>query len=175
MSTSAPQQPPKATIGVDQLLNLAVGALDNYFFRNHKEKARKLYKDIAAGNVVDFISLNFKDATREPVKFKLALDYSEYKGHLTFHTFKLALEQMLKNIAGRLRNRQDLNIFSSKETGEMLFHLPGIVQDRDSINVLVMGLVPAKKIATIKLQFLDPEQFKKQTPAEAAEDISPES
>ncbi len=36
-----------------------------------------------------------------------------------------------------------------------------MIRQDDKINVMVMGIVPAPQSATIKLQFLDPEQFKK--------------
>lgn len=152
----------KPVIGVDQLLTLALNGLDNYFFRANKEKARKMYKEIADGETVDFVSLTFKDADKTKVKLKLALDHSEFEGHLTFHLFKIALQQMLRNIANKLANKQDLNIFTSEETREFIVHIPGIIQDREKINVLVLGIAPAKQSAVIKLQFLDAEQFKKQ-------------
>ncbi len=105
----------------------------------------------------------------------LSLDHSEYRGRLTFHLFRMALDMMVKNIAGRIQRKEDLNIFTSEETGEVLFHLPGLVDDRGRLNVLVMGIVPGKRNATVKLQFLDPEQFKKEQEeaTEAVENNSP--
>jgi hypothetical protein len=172
--TAAPKQP---TINIDQLLTLSLNALDHYFFKSHKEKARKLYKEIAAGDAVEFASLTFNDAKIPPIKVKLCLDHQEYKGHLTFHMFKSALQLMMRNIAGRLQKKKDLNIFTSKETGEVIVHLPGVIQDRENINVLVLGIAPSRQTALIKLQFLDSDQFKKEV-AEAqvaAESETPES
>lgn len=159
----------QVVVPIDQLLVQSIRALDNYFFRAQKEKARKLYKEIAAGGVVEIATLNFKDAAQPPLKLRLALDHSQYKGHITFHMFKLALQQMLKNIASKLNNRKDLNIFTSKDTGEVLIHLPGIIRDRDNVNVMILGLEPVKQTAIVRLQFLDSDQFRKDNPeAEAA-------
>jgi hypothetical protein len=152
----------KPVIGVDQLLTLALNGLDTYFFRANKEKARKMYKEIADGEIVDFVSLTFKDADKTKVKLKLSLDHREFDGHLTFHLFKIALQQMLRNIANKLAKKEDLNIFTSEETREFIVHIPGVIQDREKINVLVLGIAPARQSAVIKLQFLDADQFKKQ-------------
>jgi thioredoxin-related protein len=168
MATQAPNSR-QLTLNIDQLLTLTLNGLDQYFFKAHKEKARKLYKELADGTTTEFVSITFKGAEEKPVKLKLRLDASEYRGHLTFHMFKLALEQMMKNIAGKLRAKKDLNIFNSAETGEILVHLPGVIQDREHINVLVLGIAPSKSAAVIKLQFLDSEQFKKQDDDKAAE------
>jgi hypothetical protein len=166
---TASEKTPKFNLNIDQLLAMALNGLDQYFFKAHKEKARKLYKELVDGKTTDFVSITFKGAEDQPVKLKLQLDYSEYKGHLTFHTFKLALEQMMKNIGGKLRAKKDLNIFTSEETGEIIVHLPGLIQDRDNINVLVLGISPSKSAAIIKLQFLDSDQFRKDNPNAEAE------
>ena len=50
----------KPVIGINQLLTLALNGLDSYFFKAHKDKARKLYKELADGKVVDIASLTFK-------------------------------------------------------------------------------------------------------------------
>lgn len=159
--TSQPSQQKGPSLGIDQLLTLALNGLDQYFFKAHKEKARKLYKEIADGSTTEFVSITFKGQEDKPVKFKLKLDHSEYKGHLTFHMFKLALQQMMKNIAAKLKAKQQLNVMTS-ETGEILVNLPGVIQDRDKINILVIGVEPGKSTAIFKLQFLDADQFKKE-------------
>jgi len=159
--TSQTSQQKAPTLGVDQLLTLALNGLDQYFFKAHKEKARKLYKEIADGATTEFVSITFKGQEDKPVKFKLKLDHSEYKGHLTFHMFKLALEQMMKNIAAKLKHKKELNVMTS-ESGEILVNLPGVIQDRDKVNILVLGIEPAKSVAIIKLQFLDSDQFRKE-------------
>ncbi|MFA5632865.1 MAG: hypothetical protein WC997_15275 [Porticoccaceae bacterium] len=169
---TAPSSATQPVIAVDQLLTLALNALDNYFFRSHKEKARKLYKEIAAGDAVEIATLTFKEAGQGQVKLKLALDHSQYKGHITFHMFKLALQQTLRNIAGKLSKKQDLNLFTSEETAEVIVHLPGIIRDRDNINVMVLGIHPQRNVALIKLQFLDSDQFRKDSPEAASMAVS---
>lgn len=164
----------QAVLNIDRLLTLSVQSLDNYFFRAPKEKARKLYKEIAGGDVVRVGTLRFKEEDElEPVTVKLALDDSEYRGHLTFHIFKTALGATLRNIAERLQEKKDLNVFTSEETGEILIHLPGAIRDRNhgEINVMVLGFVPSLQTVTIKIQFLDPDQFQRSPEEEGAEQV----
>lgn len=174
----------KPRIDMAQFLTLSVNTLHNYFFNVPKEKSRRLYKEIAAGESVGIATLTVGDnkesgSKENGIKLKLCLDQSEFKGHLTFHLFQGALGMMLRNIADKIQRKADLNIFTSSETGEILIHLPGLVEDRGHLNVLVMGIAPSKTGALIKLQFLDSDQFRKDNPqaaaAAAANDSEPDS
>lgn len=150
------------TINMERFLTLAVQMLDSYFFKEHKEKARKLFKEIDAGQVVRVGTLNLEQDRKASVALKLALDHSEYRGHLTFHRFRQGLDAMLKNIAGHIRRKQDLNVFNSEETGEVLFNIPGLVEEHGTVNILVLGLQAQPGTIVVKLQFLDPAQFQKE-------------
>lgn len=151
----------KTQIGIDQLLTLSLQGLDGLFFKAHKEKAKKLYKEIHEGRVVNFGSLNFKDNQLLPIKLKLSLDYSQFVGHLTFHVFKVALQQTLRHVAQKLEKHADLNIFTADASDEIVVLTPGIIQQGDIVNVMAIGITPSSQAAIVKLQFLDPEQFKK--------------
>ena len=152
----------EVTINIDQLIAMAMQGLDGLFFKAHKDKAKKLYKEISDGKVVDFATLTFKDDRLEPLKLKLALDQTEFVGHLTFHLFKNALQLTLRHIAQKMEKKQDLNIFNADNSDEIILLTPGVIQHDDKVNIMVVGILPAFKAATVKLQFLDPEQFKKQ-------------
>src|SRR5690606_18127637 len=101
----------KPRIDMGQILTISVNTLVNYFFKVPREKSRRLFKEIAAGDAVGVATLTLNEDKTKSIKLKLALDHSEYKGHLTFHLFRRALELMLRNIADRLQRRADLNIF----------------------------------------------------------------
>lgn len=146
-------------LNVDQFVTFSVKALDRSFLQATKEKARKLFKAIAEGQSVEVGALTVQGDKQNPLPIKLALDHSEYKGHLTFHIFKIALDLMLNNIVTRLRAKRDLNILTNADRGELIVHLPGVVEDRGHVNMLVLGLVFAKQSAVIKLQFIDTDQF----------------
>lgn len=164
----------KPRIDMGQFLTISVNTLHNYFFKVPREKSRRLFKEIAAGDSVGVATLTLNEDKSKSIKLKLALDHSEYRGHLTFHLFQRVLEQMLRNIADRLQRKADLNIFTSEQTGEILIHLPGLIEDRGHLNVLVMGIAPSKSGALIKLQFLDAEQFRKDNPEARGEAVDSE-
>ena len=165
----------EVSIKIDQLVAMAMRGLDGLFFKEHKDKAKKLYKEIADGRVVSIATLSFDKDQLEPLKLKLALDSSEFVGHLTFHQFKNALQMTLRHIAHKIEKKQDLNIFSADNSDEIVLLTPGIIQQAETVNIMVMGILPAFKSATIKLQFLDPEQFRKPDAAATAEPQSQDS
>lgn len=163
------------TINLHQLLPLTLQSLDRLFLRSQKEKAKKLFKEIADGKVIDLGSLTFEDKRLEPIKLRLALDHSEFVGLLTFHLFKVALQQTLQSIAVKLEKKQDLNIFESNDSEEIIFLTPGIIQQDEKINVMVVGVKPSLQAALIKLQFLDPEQFRKSSQGSKGDNVSEET
>lgn len=152
----------KTNIKIDQLLTMSLNGLDGLFFKAHKEKAKKLYKELSDGKVVDFGSLTFNDPKIVPIKLKLALDNSEFRGHLTFHLFRAVLQQTMVNLARKLEKKQNLNIFSNDNSQEIIVLTPGLIQHGGEVNVMAVGISALPQSAIIKLQFLDPDQFKKQ-------------
>lgn len=158
---------PKTQISMEQFLTISVNMLHNYFFKSHKEKARRLYKEIARGDKVNVGNLTVGDDKANPVKLMLSLDHSEFKGHLTFHLFQQVLGAMLRGIASRLEKREELRFFTAKETGEVIVYVPGLIRQEDTLNMLVLGLQPGKQGAMIRLQFLDTDQFRKEAEAAA--------
>lgn len=151
-------------ISVQRFLALSVNMLDSYFFRANKEKARKLFKEIEAGREVRVASLGLGDDRENKILIYLRLDHSEFQGHLTFHLFRIALSRMLKDLGERLRQKDDVRMYSAENTGDLMFFIPGIVEDRDKVNFLVPVLARGEgSMMRIKLQFLNPDQFKKQS------------
>ena len=90
----------------------------------------------------------------------LSMDSSDYVGKLNYSAFRDALGSHINRCAEKLKNEEDLNIFTSEETGAMLFNIPGIVQVDDHVNILVTGIEQRKAgEIDIKLMFLHPDNF----------------
>ncbi|MCK9469943.1 MAG: hypothetical protein M0Q49_11055 [Porticoccaceae bacterium] len=164
---------PSATIDMGQFLAISINTLRNYFFDVPRAKSRRLYKEIAAGDQVTIATLTRNNDKSTGIKLKLALDHTEFKGHLTFHLFQQVLGAMLRHVANYVQRKEDLNIFTSEETGEILVFRPGLIEDKGQLNVLVLGIAPTKGGALIKLQFLDPEQFRRDNPDARGEQAKP--
>lgn len=131
------------------------------FFAATKSDAKQAYNDLRAGKHLPLLEISSPE--HGDVIGVLALDFSEFAGKLNFRAFRDALASQLNRIAEKLRNEDDLNILSSEETGAMLFHIPGLVQVDDQINVLVTGIEQSKAgEIMIKLMFIDPDNYRKQ-------------
>ena len=104
--------------------------------------------------------MDISSTTKGDVACMLALDHSEYVGKLNFSAFREILAAHLHLIGEKLKNEENLNIFTNEETGDLLFNIPGIIQRDDEINVLVTGTEQRRAgELTIKLMFLDPANF----------------
>lgn len=156
-----------------QFLVISVNTLRNYFFDVPRAKSRRLYKEIAAGDQVTIATLTRDSDKNASIKLKLTLDQSQFRGHLTFHLFQQVLGAMLRHVAGCVQRKEDLNIFTSDETGEVLVFRPGLIEDKGQLNVLALGIAPIKGGALIRLQFLDPDQFRRDHPGAEAEQAAP--
>ncbi len=162
------------SINLDRFLTLSVNMLDNYFFRSAKEKARKLFKEIEGGKSVRVGSLTVGDDRNTSLSIRLTLDAMDFQGHLTFHQFRTALQMMLREIAERLRTRGDLRMFTSQNPDDMLFFLPGIVEEKGQVNMLVLGLATGETGSVrVNLKFLDPAQFRKGREATTTSNAAP--
>ncbi|MCK9564063.1 MAG: hypothetical protein M0R02_15225 [Bacteroidales bacterium] len=164
---------PSATIDMGQFLAISINTLRNYFFDVPRAKSRRLYKEIAAGDQVTIATLTRNSDKNTSIKLKLALDHTQFKGHLTFHLFQQVLGAMLRHVAGCVQRKENLNIFTSDETGEILVFRPGLIEDKGQLNVLALGIAPIKGGALIRLQFLDPDQFRRDNPEARGEQAKP--
>ena len=81
-----------------------------------------------------------------------------------------AIDLLLGRIAERLRLKQDIPVYASEQTGQILFSIPALFEDAGQVNVMMLGVdAPQPGITTLKLQFLDPEQFRQKPPEAGAE------
>ncbi len=91
------------------------------------------------------------------VSCKLALDSTQFIGTLNFRQFRNALVSHMQRIAATLQEKEELSVFTNEETDDIIFYLPGIIEDGDTMNVLVTGI--EQRTAghmTVRLMFLDP-------------------
>ena len=124
-------------------------------------KARGFFKTLKQGKTIKPGTLRLGKEVEAPLE--IALDYTEFKGPgFNFDIFVAALHAMLQRISVRLKAKEDLNILSS-DSGSFLINLPGMVEHDGHVNILVMSLdFSVAKEITLRLMFLDPEQFKKE-------------
>jgi hypothetical protein len=79
------------------------------------------------------------------------------------------VELLLGRIGERLRLKMDIPVYASEQTGQILFSIPALFEDGGQVNVMMLGVdTPQAGITTLKLQFLDPEQFRQKPPEAGA-------
>jgi len=139
------------------LLAAILENLNIQFFADSRDEAKLLFKAIQGDDIVPFMHMAVRSGGE--VHCNLTLDSSAYVGKLNFGKFRKILASMMMGISQRLENKEELNILNSDE-GDLLYNIPGIVQDEDGLNILVCGLsqgLPGR--ASINLMFLDPTQY----------------
>ncbi len=140
-----------------QLLTAISLNLDSQFYAASRDHSKRLYSDIAGGETMPFLQLNTKRSG--DINCNLQLDSTQYTGKLSFSKFRKAMAVMLLGIKTRIDENQPLNMLTS-EQGDIMFNIPGVIQNKDGTNVMVCGLRQMQPgLMTIRLMFLDPVQY----------------
>ena len=151
---------PGTDINIVQVLNVAASILQTGFLTAPRVHAKQEFKKLKQGKSIQVATLNI--GPLKDVPFKLQLDYSEYKGSgFGFDSFIAALKYMLLQTETVLKEKKDLNMLSNMNQSEhVLAALPGIVQRREQINVMMMNFSFSQVPDIIlKLMFVEPGQF----------------
>lgn len=151
------------TINIDarKLFNMGANLLVAGFVNQKPEAAKKLFKDIKQGAVVQSGQLTSeKDGVVIPIK--LELDRSQYRGQFNYPNFEIALKALLNKFETEVRKDKelkDLRTLTNESTGGILFNIPSGVQIDDDVNVLMMSVEPVDEALVVRLMFMEPEQF----------------
>ncbi len=151
------------TINIDarKLFNMGANLLVAGFVNQKPEAAKKLFKDIKQGAVVQSGQLTSeKDGVVIPIK--LELDRSQYRGQFNYPNFEIALKALLNKFETEVRKDKelkDLRTLTNESTGGILFNIPSGVQIGDDVNVLMMSVEPDDEALVVRLMFMEPEQF----------------
>lgn len=151
------------SIQPDRFATLAVNVLHAAFIDASRAQAKRHFARVHGGSLLDVAKLKMEDGAE--VQFRVALDHSQFRGRFGFTVFRKALEQLLARLVQRIRLKENLNLYTSKETGAVLFNVPSVVTAEGETNVFMLGVdKPETGVITVRLQFLDPAQFKQPQP-----------
>lgn len=142
-----------------QFFTGALNVLHAGFVAPSRVQAKRNFARIHGGALLDLAQVQLDDGSE--LVFRVALDHGEFRGRLGFTVFRKALGQLLGKLSQLLRFREPLNLYSSEETGALLLNLPAILDEAGQLNVMMLGVDrPETGVVTLRLQFLDPEQFR---------------
>jgi len=146
-------------VSPEKVLEVAHQQLRACFFESTKVFAKQTFNDLQDGKKVPLIEIASPDMGE--VTGLLALDCSDFVGKLNYSIFRDALASHLRRTAEKLQAGESLNIFTNKDSGALLFHIPGLVQVDEQVNILVTGIEQSRPgEIIIKLMFLHPDNFK---------------
>ena len=133
--------------------------LNTRFFADERVHSKRLVKRLLSNLPVNFMQIGSGNTT--DVSCHLVLDHSHYQGKLGFGKFRESLAVMMRSIAQKLHDKEELNIMID-EVGDIIFNIPGVVESDEGINILITGLSQNEAgKATINLMFMNPESFGK--------------
>lgn len=151
------------TMDTPRFLTASANLLHAAFIKAPRAQARRHFARLHGGNALDLATMKVEG--RGEVLFRVTLDHSEFKGKIGFPVFRRGLGQLLNGIAQRLRLKAEIPVLASEQTGQIIFSIPALFTEDGTTNVLMLGVgKPEPGIATLQLQFLDPEQFRRKAP-----------
>ena len=163
MATSAQLNIPK-----DKFLLIAINLLHRHFIAAARAPAKRLYREIREGRRVPITSVQMEDDSR--VRFTLSLDHSEYSGHLHFSSFRQGVSTLLANISVALEEKREISVFNREQSpGSLLFGITGVTMDGENPRVMELGadLEGPDGAITLRLMYLNPDQFARQENADS--------
>lgn len=156
------------TIDLDpaQFLKALNDTLDNRFFTASRQESKMLYQRLVDSQTEPFLQIGV--AEQGEVICDLMLDYSEHQGDISFSRFRKNLAMMMLNIKERIEAEKELNPMVS-DTGEVLFNVPGVLNEDDETNIMVCGFAQAGPgRAVVKLMYIDPAAYVEAASASAS-------
>ncbi len=155
-------------IDARRLFNLGANLLVAGFINQKPEKAKKLFKELKQGKSIAAGHLTAEQSGIK-IPITLELERSEYRGQFNFPNFEICLKSLLNQFQIKVRQDKELKelrTLTNRETGGIVFNVPGPAQIDDQINVLMLGIEPRENEVRVQLMFFDPDQFLKKPPAE---------
>jgi hypothetical protein len=151
-------EPPKHEFAPEKFLTIASNILYKSFFEAARTDAKNMYKALAEGKRVALINLKMEDDSE--LRFDVSLDGTEFCGTINFGAFRSSLQALIGSTSGQLEAEKEIVTFTERESGEILFGVPGLTQEDGQLNALMLsGGFSAVGVVHLKLQYMEPGQF----------------
>jgi len=149
-----------ASIELDlvELLTAIHSNMNQRILAASKTVAKNVFRDLYDGKALPFMDISSPDLG--DVSCDLALDHTQFVGTLNFSQFRNALVSHMQQITITLQEKKELSVFTNEETDDIIFYLPGVIEDGGTMNVLVTGIEQRSAgNMTVRLMFLDPKKL----------------
>ena len=150
-----------------QFMALAGNVLKRSFFDSGRVPAKRVFSEIVKGKRVGLLRLRLED--QSTLDCLATLDCSEYRGDINFSQFRRHLGLLLTNYSALLGGEKKIPVLSDDSGNNHVFSVPALTADRDQVNALVLGWeMTAPATVEFKLQYIDPDQFRREGAAQTA-------
>ncbi len=155
------------TLPTEKFLTVAANILHKTFAETPRTTAKNVFTTVFGGKRASLVTLKMEDDSES--RFDLSLDHSEFRGKLNFGVFKSILGHMLSQLSEYLQSGKEIPVFTDKDSGDVLFGLPGFFENKGDVNALLLGAdLNTPGLVILKLQFVEPEQFFKAADEESS-------
>lgn len=148
------------SLSQDKFLLVAINLLHRAFVDAPRTEAKKLFRQISEGKLVQLTTVQMEDKSNAP--FLLSLDHSEFTGKLNYGAFRASLVTLINNISGHLKEEKTVSVFNAQDSDSaMIFGVSAVTVEEDKPNVMVLSADTAGQggATTLALMYLDPAQF----------------
>ncbi len=139
-------------------LRIANNILFKSVLEAQRTDAKNIFKSVSEGRRVALMTVRMQDDS--DVRFDLSLDHSEYRGKMNFGAFRDSLTVLIASITEKLREENQVSVFTEETDGTMLFGITGPTEEEGQVNVLMLAAnLAGMGSVHLKLQYMDSQQF----------------
>jgi hypothetical protein len=142
----------------EKFLTIASNILHKSLLEAARTDAKNMYKALTEGKRVALVNVRMDDESE--LRFDVSLNSSEFSGKLNFGAFRASMQSLIGSISGHLEAEREITSFTERDTGEVLFGIPGLTQEENQLNAIMLaGDMSTVGVAHLKLQYMEPGQF----------------
>lgn len=148
------------SLSTDKFLTVAANLLNKGFFESTRTAAKGIYRELKEGGTVKLTRVRMEDQSL--IDFGLRMDYSEYRGRMSFGAFRSALGLLITNIAQALKEPDKIPLFTDEQNPRsVLFGITAVTVEGGEPSVLALAAETRAGHAAVllKLLYLEPGQF----------------
>ena len=162
------------SIPTGKFLSMSANLLHRAFIEANRTSAKQAFRELSGGGTLPIATVKMEDEST--VRFRVALDHSEFRGHFNYSAFRASLATLLANIARALREGKQVPTFAGSGGDDTtIFGVGAVTVEEGTPSVMVLGAdlgAPGAGVM-LRLMYLDPAQFGQQEVAGAGGDVDP--
>jgi len=162
------------SIPTGKFLSMSANLLHRAFIEANRTTAKQAFRELSGGRTLPIATVKMEDEST--VRFRVALDHSEFRGRFNYGAFRASLATLLANIAGALREGKPVSTFAGAGgEGTTIFGISAVTVEEGAPSVMVLGAelgAPGAGVL-LRLMYLDPAQFEQQPVAVRGSDADP--